>query len=79
MEGDEMGRNLEGRIAALEEGTPGGYCTYNCDDNVVIDSELPAGEWFSASLNLLRNGSQEQKATLKSQLRRSVQRLRSSS
>jgi hypothetical protein len=63
--------NLQGRLTALEESTPGGYQTFDRDGNIVIDSPLPAGKWFTAALDLLRNGSPEERTILKGQLRRS--------
>lgn len=63
--------NLQGRLTALEESTPGGYQTFDRDGNIVIDSPLPAGKWFLAALDLLERGTTEEKAVLKNQLKRS--------
>jgi hypothetical protein len=63
--------NLENRVRMLEEGTPGGYRTFDRDGNVVIDSLLPAREWFLAAQDLLRNGTRDERAAFKDQLRRS--------
>ena len=61
--------NLQGRLTALEESTPGGYQTFDRDGNIVIDSPLPAGKWFLAALDLLERGTTEEKAVLKNQLK----------
>lgn len=67
-----MRGNIEGRIKALEEGTPGGYRTFDENGNVVIDSRLPALEWYQAACQLLRSRKEQAKVELRSQLARSV-------
>jgi len=67
-----MRGNIEARLRALEEGTPGGYRTFDDDGNVVISSALPAGDWFAAALELLRSkGRRAEKEALRAALERS--------
>ena len=68
-----MGRNIENRLRALEESTPKGYETVDAEGRPVIQSELPALQWYIASLKLLQSrGREEEKRVLRSQLARSV-------
>ena len=67
-----MGLNLEGRIKALEEGTPGGYRTYDVAGNVVISSSLPTLEWFSWAGSVLSGRSKAARAELLEQLAHSA-------
>ena len=64
--------NLQGRLAALEESTPGGYRTYDASGEVLIDSQLPVLKWMLEAKTILRDGSPEQKSILRDRLARSV-------
>jgi hypothetical protein len=64
--------NLQGRLKALEEGTPDGYRTLDTAGNIVINSPLPAFAWFKESMRLLKEGSAAARAALRSQLESSV-------
>lgn len=64
--------SLEKRIRALEESTPGGYATYDGDNNIVVNSSLPALEWYRAACQLLSSRREGAKAELRAQLARSV-------
>jgi hypothetical protein len=64
--------NLQARLAALEESTPGGYKTLDQNGATVIDSPLPTLDWMLWAKRTLQTGSPEAKATLRGQLERSV-------
>jgi hypothetical protein len=64
--------NIESRLRALEESTPGGYKTFDRNGNVVINSLLPALGWMQAAEALLASrGNEGDKAALREQLERS--------
>lgn len=65
--------NIETRLRKLEEGTPGAYRTFDANGKPAVESDLPAPDWFRASLALLRSrGREAEKEELRRQLRRSV-------
>jgi hypothetical protein len=61
--------NLRKEIAKLGESVPGAYKTFNSDGQPVIQSDLPALEWFEWATALLRSsGRKAEKAELRAQL-----------
>lgn len=66
-------QQLQRRIAELVARAPKGYETVDAEGRPVIQSELPALQWYVASLKLLQSrGREEEKRVLRSQLARSV-------
>jgi hypothetical protein len=68
-----MARNIESRIAELEDSIPRGYTTFDGNGKPVIQSDLPALEWYMEALALLRSrGREAAKERLRAQLAASV-------
>jgi hypothetical protein len=67
-----MGRNIEGRIAELEDSTPRGYTTYDDQGRVVIQSALPPGEWYRWATGVLQGRRGTARTQLLDQLARSA-------
>lgn len=64
--------HLRKEIAKLGESVPGGYKTFDRDGNVVIDSQLPAREWYVGATELFRSpGRKAEKAKLLAQMENS--------
>lgn len=63
---------LRKKVQELIARGPKGYTTYDRDGAVVINSDLPALQWYLQSLDVFRYGSPEEKSILEMQLKRSV-------
>jgi len=68
-----MGRSIESRLEELENSMPRGYTTFDGNGKPVIQSDLPALEWYMEALALLRSrGREAAKERLRAQLAASV-------
>jgi hypothetical protein len=68
-----MGRSIESRLEELENSMPRGYTTFDGNGKPVIQSDLPALEWYMEALALLRSrGREPAKERLRAQLAASV-------